>query len=172
VKFTGPARLIAPSLALAAAGLCAPVLAVEPPPPETFPMEPADDAAAFAAAGFKLAGGEWHGCDDPGSASYIPGQIEQVADLNGDGQPEVVITEGSTFCFGMTGMGYSLVSRNAAGQWKLLSDGPGIVRFLDTKGAGNWPDMEVGGPGFCFPVLRWNGTAYVLNRQEYEGKPC
>ena len=35
-----------------------------------------------------------------------------------------------------------------------------------------WPDIQVGGPGFCFPVLRWNGKEYILNRHEYEGKPC
>jgi len=34
------------------------------------------------------------------------------------------------------------------------------------------PDMSVGGPGFCFPVLRWNGKAYVQNRYQYEGKAC
>ncbi len=179
------ARMIALALTGAAAGqamIAAPLHAAPPhsgksqpaipPPTETFPMESADDAAAFAAAGFKLVDESWRGCDDPGTASYVPGQIEQVADLNGDGQPEALITEGSTVCFGMTGSGYSLVSRNGAGQWKLIDQGTGIIRFLETRGAGNWPDMEVGGPGFCFPVLRWDGAAYKLNRREYEGKPC
>ena len=31
---------------------------------------------------------------------------------------------------------------------------------------------QMGGPGFCFPVWRWNGKAYALNRFEYEGKRC
>ncbi|HTN14443.1 MAG TPA: hypothetical protein VL094_06525 [Sphingomonadaceae bacterium] len=171
----GKRCVLAHLLALAAAGsatVAAPLHAVEPPPPETFPMETADDAAAFAAAGFKLADGDWRGCDDPGTASYVPGQIEQIADLNGDGQPEAVITEGSTFCYGAAGMGYALVSRNGAGQWKLLSKGPGFAGFLKTRGADNWPDLQVGGPGFCFPVLRWDGAAYKLHRREYEGKPC
>jgi len=34
------------------------------------------------------------------------------------------------------------------------------------------PDMSIGGPGFCFLVVRWNGKAYVKNRFEYEGKRC
>ncbi|KPL67952.1 hypothetical protein SZ64_07360 [Erythrobacter sp. SG61-1L] len=157
---------------LLAAGFAAPLLAVEPPPPETFPMEPADDAAAFAAAGFKLTNGDWHGCDDPGTAAYAPGQIEQVADFNGDGQPEAVITESSSFCYGFTGQGYFLVSRNASGQWKLMDQGIGILRALEARGAGNWPDLEVGCPGFCFPVLRWNGSTYEPHRNEYEGKAC
>jgi len=43
---------------------------------------------------------------------------------------------------------------------------------LKTRGAGGWPDILVGGPGFCFPVERWNGKAYELHRFEYEGKRC
>lgn len=132
----------------------------------------ADAAAAFTAAGFKRAGGQWAACGDPGTASYTPGTIDRVADLNGDGRPEAVITEGSGFCFGMTGMGYSLVSKQADGRWKLMTGGAGIPSFLSTRGAGGWPDIQIGGPGFCFPVERWNGKAYALNRHEYEGKPC
>jgi len=145
---------------------------LSPPPEEGIVLDEDDDAAAFGAAGFTLQDGAWQGCGDPGTMSYTPGQIEQVADLNGDGLPEVVISEGSTFCFGMTGLGYSLVGKQADGGWKLISDGAGIPTFLDTRGADNWPDIEVGGPGFCFPVLRWNGATYELNRQQYEGKAC
>lgn len=157
-------------LVLSAALLAAaPGHAVDPPSDPGFEI---NDDAAFKAAGFKLADGDWRACDDPGTASYVPGQIEQIADLNGDGAPEAVITESSAFCFGAAGMGYYLVSSDAAGKWRLIDSGEGIATFLKTKGAGNWPDLEVGGPGFCFPVLRWNGTAYEPNRREYEGKPC
>ena len=34
------------------------------------------------------------------------------------------------------------------------------------------PELEVGGPGFCFPVLRWNGRAFAPSRHAYDGKPC
>jgi hypothetical protein len=47
-----------------------------------------------------------------------------------------------------------------------------VPRFLATRGKDGWPDLEVGGPGFCFPVQRWNGRAYAQHRMEYEGKPC
>lgn len=135
-------------------------------------LSPEDQAAAFKAAGFKKQGGKWKGCGDPGTDSYTAGQIEQVRDLNGDGLPEAVITEGSSYCFGMTGTGYALVSKQADGKWRVLSQGGGMLEFLATKGAGGWPDISVGGPGFCFPVERWNGKQYVLNRYEYEGKRC
>ena len=135
-------------------------------------LSAADRTAAFRAAGFKLLAGKWQACGDPGTSSYAPGTIETVKDLNGDGRPEALITEGSSFCFGSTEQGYSLVSKQADGSWKLISGGQGIASFLSTKGVGGWPDLEIGGPGFCFPVERWDGRAYKLNRYQYEGKPC
>ena len=95
-----------------------------------------------------------------------------MADLNGDGLPEAVITEGGTFCYGNTGQGFWVVSKTANGGWRLITNGIGIPEFLKTKGADGWPDMSVGGPGFCFPVERWNGREYKVQRWEYEGKGC
>ncbi|HKT16200.1 MAG TPA: hypothetical protein VJR87_12440 [Allosphingosinicella sp.] len=131
-----------------------------------------DRTAAFQAAGFKLKGGQWQACGDPGTATYAPGAIDTVRDLNGDGRPEAVISEGSLFCFGGTEVGYSIVSKQQDGSWKQVTSGAGIPNFLATKGVAGWPDIEVGGPGFCFPVERWNGKAYALHRHEYEGKAC
>ncbi|MCY1416981.1 hypothetical protein D3C76_538740 [compost metagenome] len=136
-------------------------------------LSPTDQAAAFKAAGFNLKGKQWQSaCEDPGTTSYTPGTIEQVLDLNGDGHVEAVITEGGTFCYGHTGTGYSVVSQQANGSWKLITSGTGMPSFLSTKGVGGWPDIEVGGPGFCFPVERWDGRQYVLQRHQYEGKAC
>lgn len=134
-------------------------------------LTPADEAAAFRAAGYKLQGKQWRACDDP-TASYTPGAVQEVRDLNGDGRPEAVLTEGGTFCYGNTGVGYSLVSKQTNGSWKLVTNGIGILQILPTKGGGGWPDIEIGGPGFCFPVERWNGKKYVFHRHQYEGKPC
>ena len=77
-------------------------------------LSPADEAAAFKAAGYKLKGKQWRACDDP-TPTYTPGAIEEVRDLNGDCRPDAVITEGGTFCYGNTGVGYSLVSKQAVG---------------------------------------------------------
>jgi hypothetical protein len=139
---------------------------------EGMQLSAADKTAAFKAAGFKLAGGKWQGCGDPGTGSYEAGEIDIVRDLNGDGRPEVVITEGSTFCYGMTGTGFTLLSKQANGAWKMITASQGIPEFLATKGVAGWPDIEVGGPGFCFPVVRWNGREYTLHRHQYEGKLC
>ena len=133
----------------------------------------ADATAAFKAAGFSKRGNAWRStCEDPGTTSYSPGVIDTVTDLNGDGLPEAVIIEGGTFCYGNTGQGYWVVSKSASGGWRLITNGTGIPEFLKTKGADGWPDMSVGGPGFCFPVERWNGREYKIQRWEYEGKSC
>ena len=92
--------------------------------------------------------------------------------MNGDGRPEAVVTEGGTYCYGNTGAGFRLLTKLASGKWKLLHQSQGIAEFLATRGVDRMPDMSVGGPGFCFPVLRWNGKAYVQNRYQYEGKAC
>jgi hypothetical protein len=133
-------------------------------------LSEADRAAVFKAAGAIQRKGAWVICvDDPngGGAS-----IEMVRDLNGDGRPEAVVSEGGTFCYGHAGTGYTLLSKQGDGTWRVMSSNSGVPEFLKTRGVGGWPDISVGGPGFCFPVERWNGKAYKLNRFEYEGKRC
>ena len=132
------------------------------------------DIAIYRAAGFKQTKRGWEsGCDDPtAGAVYDAGKIEQVKDINGDGRPEAVVTEGGTYCYGNTGTAFWLVSQQANGAWKLIYNEVGIAEFLKTKGVGGFPDIQIGGPGFCFPVMRWNGSGYVSNRMEYEGKRC
>ncbi len=133
-------------------------------------LSEADRAAVFKAAGALERKGRWLLCaDDPNASGAV---IETVRDLNGDGRPEAVVTEGGTFCYGHAGTGYQLLSKQADGQWRVMSGGSGIPEFLRPKGAGGWPDISVGGPGFCFPVERWNGKEYAINRFEYEGKRC
>jgi hypothetical protein len=132
-----------------------------------------ETSAAFLAAGFKQHGTQWRSaCDDPGTPSYSPGSIDKVADMNGDGRPEVVLVEGGTYCYGNTGQGYWLLSQQADARWKLMSSGMGMLDVLGTKGRDGWPDLSIGGPGFCFPVLRWNGREYAQQRWEYEGEAC
>lgn len=134
--------------------------------------EPITDEEIFRAAEFEFSEGVWAKCGDPGTASYEPGAIMERRDFNGDGLIDALVTEGGTYCFGMTGSGYTLVSRRHDGTWRILDERIGIPEFLATKGSDGWPDIEVEGPGFCFPVIRWNGKEYELNRTEYEGSPC
>ncbi|BAV66212.1 hypothetical protein [Sphingobium cloacae] len=130
------------------------------------------DAAIFRAAGFTQKGGIWtSGCDKSGDPPS-PAVVEERRDLNGDGRPEAIVSESSLFCYGNTGQAFWLLSQQADGQWKLMAQDVGIPDILKTKGVAGWPDIAVGGPGFCFPVLRWDGGRYRFHRREYEGKPC
>jgi hypothetical protein len=134
-----------------------------PVPVSAIDLTPAERAAAFKAAGFKARGAQHVRCEDPGTTSYMPGQIE-VADLNGDGRPEVWITEGSTFCYGHTGSAVVLLTKDDKGSWTVLLDEVGMALPLETKQKG-WPDIEVGGPGMGpQPVFRFDGKKYTRGR--------
>jgi hypothetical protein len=138
--------------------------------PADLALSEADRQAVFKAAGAVQRKGMWVICADDPKASGAA--IETVRDLNGDGRPEAVVTEGGTYCYGDAGTGFQLLSRQADGRWRLMTGGSSMPQFLKTRGAGNWPDISIGGPGFCFPVERWNGKAYAMNRFEYEGRRC
>jgi len=138
--------------------------------PGDLALSEADRQAVFKAAGAVQRKGMWVMCADDPNASGA--SIETARDLNGDGRPEAVVAEGGTFCYGHAGMGFQLLSKQADGRWRVMTGGSGIPQFLATRGAGGWPDVSVGGPGFCFPVERWNGKEYTLHRFEYEGKRC
>jgi len=150
---------------LIAAGIVAPALAQSPAT-----VDAADRAAIFKAAGAVQRGDKWIICsEDPQAAGA---SIDEVRDLNGDGRPEAITSEGGSFCYGFTGTGFQLLSQQADGSWKRITSDIGIPEPLKTKGKDGWPDLSIGGPGFCFPVQRWNGTEYALNRFEYGGKAC
>ena len=124
----------------------------------------ADRTAAMRAAGFVSQGGRWLGGEGNCEAVIEP---SDVRDLNGDGRSEMVITESGSFCYGHTGQGFYIMER-AGSDWRTLFQSQGIPEFLPTKGAGGWPDIVLGGPGFCFPVVRYNGKTYAVHRQKEE----
>lgn len=147
------------------------LLAAAPLPPQVRApvLSPADTNAAFVAAGLtRRPAGGWRACtDDPDARATV----EQVIDLNADGRMEAVVEESALRCTGDV-PAYWVVTRDGPGKWRLVTSGQGIVTALSTKGAAGWRDLEIGGPGFCFPVERWNGREYALNRFQYEGKVC
>ncbi len=93
-------------------------------------------------------------------------QIE-TADLNGDKKPEVVVSLGSTCMFGFAGTGVSLFIQRAPGQWQSHKLGTGVFVVQETRHKG-YADVMIGGPGFCQPILRWDGKTYVFDRNQAE----
>lgn len=134
-------------------------------------LAPAQFAAIMLAGGYKHVGREWQGCE--GSTKVTPAEVE-FRDLNGDGRPEAIVSEGGTECFGMAGTGFQIL-RPVPGGWQSMTNAgavTGIPDWKKTRGVDGYPDIIVGGPGFCFPVERFNGHAYDLIGFEYEGRPC
>ena len=129
-------------------------------------VPPVEQAAIFKAAGATRRGAKWMMCADEPRAEGAT--IELYRDLNGDGRPEAIVSEGGTFCYGASEAGYAVLSKQANGSWRKLTSGAGVAEPLKTKGAGGYPDLSIGGPGFCFPVLRWNGKDYAFLRWKAE----
>lgn len=128
--------------------------------------------AADKAAAIKVTKGKFVDRESGASCdAYIDN--EGVRDLNGDGRPEIVVTGSGTFCYGNTGQGYWILQKSPAGTWTIVDQNHGIPTFLPTRGVGGWPDIEVGGPGFCFPINRFNGKGYAfLRNKEYQRGAC
>ena len=159
--------LLAGSLIAGAMAVCA-VPAVAAPAQQAVSV--ADRTAVMRAAGFVSKGGKWLGGDGNCEAMIEP---QDVRDLNGDGTAEIIITETGTFCYGATGQGFYIMQKTPAGGWKTFFESQGIPNFQATKGFGGWPDIELGGPGFCFPVVRYNGRDYAKFRNKaYQPGAC
>ena len=141
--------------------------------PEAMALSTADRDALFRAAGMQpIGGGKWTGCvEDP--SGHSEAQVAMVQDINGDGRPEAMIRDGGTYCNGMAGVNTTVLTQTAAGGWTTIYGNQGFVNFLVSRGADNFPDIEAGLPGFCFPYFRWDGSEYnLIVRLDPDGQAC
>ena len=92
-------------------------------------------------------------------------QVEH-RDMNGDGKEEVLVIYGNSCMSGMAGASVALFIQDAAGKYQMNLGFPGASADPKAEKSKGYPDLLIGGPGFCFPVWRWNGKAYDLHRQE------
>lgn len=121
---------------------------------------PDETAAIYRAAGFTVKGDQVSGCDVADPSWPRSSFFVEAVDLNGDGKPEAIVSEGNTACYGRDEMGFTILAKGADGSWRTLATGTGgtLVRKTKTQG---WLDVEYGGPGMDEkPVLKWNGKAY------------
>lgn len=83
-----------------------------------------------------------------------------VTDINGDDQPEVILRGGNTCTSGGDGSSLWLLSKSAQGGWQAHLGFPaGGYTLLAEKHQG-FPDIQVGGMGWCEAVWRWDGSTY------------
>jgi len=93
--------------------------------------------------------------DYPFTATVYP------VDMNNDGKEEIFVQFGNTYTSGNTGSSIALFIKNSSGAYQLHLGFPGMIPdALSTLNQG-YPDLLIGGPGFEFPVLRWNGKTYA-----------
>ena len=97
---------------------------------------------------------------DKDSKEYPFGITLLPTDLNKDGKEEIFIGFGNTYTSGNTGSSIALFIKNAAGVYEMNFGFPGMLPDVLTTANKGYPDLVVGGPGFEFPVFRWNGKVY------------
>jgi len=137
-------------------------------------IPPGDLAAILIAAGYKRVGGKWKGCDGLSDVElFEDDQFDGAApimDLNGDGQPEVMVADSSTECYGIAGTHFNIVTPVPGGWSLILESGEGFPVVQDSRNAAGWRDVVAGGPGFCHGLYRHDGKAYAAFRQVEETK--
>src|SRR6478735_4751491 len=106
-------------------------------------VAPAEQAAIFKSAGATRHSGKWVLCAEQPEPTGLA--IDLYRDLNGDGRPEAILSEGGSYCYGASEAGFSVLSKQADGSWRKLVEGSGIAEPLKTKGVGGYPDLLIGG---------------------------
>lgn len=93
-------------------------------------------------------------------------------DMNKDGKEEIFVFYGNGYTSGNTGSSIVVFIKNAAGAYTAHLGFPGTSPDILTTANLGYADLLVGGPGFEFPVLRWNGKTYnnhrVVKNKDYE----
>ena len=107
--------------------------------------------------------------DFPFGANVYP------TDVNQDGIEELFVVYGNDFTSGRTGSSVVLFIKPSGGRYQKNLDFPGAPPDVLTTANLGYPDLLIGGPGFEFPVWRWNGKAYDHHRKikdaDYEKTP-
>lgn len=118
----------------------------------------------FAALGLKVAP-DGKSFEDTVCAQPAGAEVE-LRDMNGDGKDEVLVIYGNSCVSGHAGASVVLFIKDAAGKYQTNLGFPGVTADPQAEKSKGYPDLLIGGPGFCFPVWRWNGKAYDFHRSE------
>lgn len=131
-------------------------------------LSPAEQAEIYGKLGLKVGEGGKTLVDEA-CGQEVSSEV-QIKDLNGDGVDEVLITYGNSCMSGMAGSSVVLFIKDKTGHYQSQLGFPGVIAEVRPAKAGGYPDLLIGGPGFCFPVWHWDGKAYVHLRDEPQEK--
>ena len=95
---------------------------------------------------------------DPNCGDIEP--VAEVVDLNADGQHEVFVSWGNSCLSGHTGRSLTLFIKDRAGKYQYQLGFPAVGYETLEAGVDGYPDLLIGGPGFCFPIWAWDGENY------------
>jgi hypothetical protein len=101
---------------------------------------------------------------DKDSKDFPFGAMVYPTDMNKDNKEEVFISFGNTYTSGNTGSSIVLFIKDVKGTYITQLGFPGTVPDVLTTTNQGYPDLLIGGPGFEYPVWKWNGKAYVFGR--------
>lgn len=106
--------------------------------------------------------------DDQYSSEYLLNPDVYPLDINNDGDEEIVIVYGHPAITGDNVIS-TLFIKDTQGHYisNFSFTGSLIILPNTTK---DFPDLAIGGPGFEFPVWRWNGKTYDYNRKITDNK--
>lgn len=100
-------------------------------------------------------------------------QSVEQRDLNHDGVNELIVyttTVGASGCIGWVGQQIDLLIADGDGGWQrnLGFDTHSLNYF--SRDDSDWPDIELTGPGFCFPIWRYHEGAYGIWKTCEDGR--
>lgn len=104
------------------------------------------------------------GADFPFEAFVYP------TDLNKDGKEEIFILFGNTYTSGSTGSSIVAFIKNPSNQYSMQLGFPGTLPDAIISPTNAYPDLIIGGPGFEFPVWKWETGQYVFRKKIKEAE--
>jgi hypothetical protein len=126
-------------------------------------LSAADKNAIYSKLGFRLSKDKTQFVIE-GGEEYPFGVMVFPTDMNKDSLEEIFISFGNGFTSGNTGSSVSLFIKNDKKTYKDNLGFPGMLPDALTTSNQGYLDILIGGPGFEFPVWRWNGKTYAHHR--------
>ena len=104
--------------------------------------------------------------DDNDAADFPFEAFVYPTDLNKDGVEEIFVIFGNTFTSGNTGSSVVAYIPNKTGTFTVNFGFSGATPYVLPTSNFNYPDLLIGGPGFTWPVWRWNGKEYDFYKEQ------
>ena len=86
----------------------------------------------------------------------------EAVDLNGDGTYEIFFQWGNLCTSGMTGRSLALLEKGSTGEYTYALGFPAASWTTLETYTNGWPDLRIGGPGFCPAIWTRTPDGYIF----------